>query len=111
MLSPKNISIPFDRVSEILRERWIACYMLYDSTPLHAAECFSLNQIECCKKVCSELEYDFKIDSDFGTHLTETYNRILAEDIEDFILTHTEVMKCSRSDVELCIAKKLAGSV
>ena len=40
--------------------------------------------------------------------LTDTLNRILLEDVEDFIQTHMKVWKCDRLTVEFQVAKAIA---
>lgn len=39
--------------------------------------------------------------------MTDTFNQILAEDVEDFIQTHMRVWKCDRTRVELQVAKAM----
>ena len=39
--------------------------------------------------------------------MTDTFNQILAEDVEDFIQTHMRVWKSDRTTVELQVAKAM----
>ena len=72
-----------DNVTNVLWQRWIACYLLYDWTPKHADNAF-------CNNGCMWVD------------------QILHEDVEDFIQTHMRVWKCDRSTVEFQIAKTIA---
>lgn len=107
-LKDADIVIQKNEVSKVLWKRWIACYMLYDWNPRHANQSFSLNERERYQLVCEKLGDDVVISPELDGLLTKTYNRTLAEDVEGFIKTHTEVWKSDRLAVELAMAKAMA---
>lgn len=104
-----NISIRKDAVSAVLRKRWIACYMMYDWNYYHADCVFQSNEIERYQKTCGMLDKLPEALPETGKQLTETYNRVLLEDVEDFIRSHMEVCGQDRREVELQMARAEAA--
>lgn len=103
--SQKPAAIKGNDVTYILCRRWIACYMLYDWNPKHAAEAYDGNTYDWIRQTYKRLEGK---DADANT-LTDTFNQILLEDVEDFIQTHMKVWKCDdRLKVEAQVVKALA---
>jgi|P1105metagenome_2_1110788.scaffolds.fasta_scaffold00576_60 hypothetical protein len=100
-----KIVITLDEVSGCLQMRWIACYMIYDWNYRHADNAFYNNQIARRKKVIERLKAVDEINDKF---VTEIYNRVLAEDVEDFIQNHMRVQNCDRVQVEIEIAEAMA---
>ena len=79
--------------------------MLYDWNPRHADEAYAGNMYDWTQQTYKRLEGK---DVDANT-LTDTFNQILLEDVEDFIQTHMKVWKCDdRLKVEAQVVKALA---
>lgn len=97
-----------DNVTNVLWQRWIACYLLYDWTPKHADNAFCNNGCMWVEQVYKRLEGKVIDAASLRAVMTDTYNQILHEDVEDFIQTHMRVWKCDRSTVEFQIAKTIA---
>ena len=87
----------------LLTERYK--YMIYDWNYRHADNAFYNNQIARRKKVIERLKAVDEINDKF---VTEIYNRVLAEDVEDFIQNHMRVQNCDRVQVEIEIAEAMA---
>lgn len=100
-----KIVIATDEVSDYLETRWIACYMNYDWNYTHAVNAFDNNQFNYRQKVIERLK---AVDKITDKTVTEIYNRVLSEDIEDFIQTLMCVQGCDRAQVEIGIAEALA---
>ena len=107
-IDPKNISIDEDDVSAILWQRWIACYMLYDWNMHHADNAYFNNMYKWGQKVCKRLEGTTIDAASLKNTLTDTFNHILLEDVEDFIQTHMKVWECDRLTVEFEVARVMA---
>ena len=101
----EKIVITLDEVSEYLQSRWIACYMNYDWCYRHAVNAFDVSEFDRRQKLIERLQAVEKITDKI---VTETYNRVLSEDIEEFIQTHMRVQNCDRAQVEIGIAEALA---
>lgn len=97
-----------DNVTNVLWQRWIACYLLYDWTPRHADHAFCNNKCMWVEQVYKKLEGTVIDAASLRAVMTDTYNQILHEDVEDFIQTHMRVWKCDRSTVEFQVAKTIA---
>lgn len=98
-----------DAVSEILWQRWIACYMLYDWNFHHAETSYCNNKCMWTDRVYNRLEgRAIEEDESLEELMTDTFNHILLNEVEDFIQTHMRVWKCDRSTVEYQIAKAMA---
>lgn len=108
-MNAQDISIKKDGVSAVLRRRWIACYMLYDWNFYHADCVFQSNEDERYQKVCDMLDEGATMLSETERKKTEAYNRILLEDVEDFIHTHIEAGYPSRDEVEFQMAQAAAS--
>lgn len=102
---PENISIYEDDISVVLWQRWIACYMLYDWNFRHAESAYDSNRYIWIQQVCKRLEGTTTDTASLKNILTDTFNHILLEDVENFIKTHMKVWKCGRLTVEYQIAK------
>ena len=95
-------------VTAVLMHRWIACYMLYDWNPGHAEFAYLSNKCDWVQQTYRRLK-DRAIDAtSMKDVLADTFNRILLEDVEDFIQTHMRVWKCDRLTVEFQVAKAVA---
>ena len=79
--------------------------MIYDWNYRHADNAFYNNQIARRKKVIERLK---AVDEINDKVVTEIYNRVLAEDVEDFIQNHMRVQNCDRVQVEIEIAEAMA---
>lgn len=101
-----DMVISKDEIASILRQRWIACYMLYDWNLSHADNAFYNNESERYEEVHKRLSNEPVTPSSTDL-VADTYNKVLAEDIEEFIQKHMEVLPCSRADVEIEIARTL----
>lgn len=104
----EEISIHEDDVSVVLWQRWIACYMLYDWNFRHADSAYLGNKYTWVQKVCKRLEGTVTDAASLKNILTDTFNHVLLEDVEDFIQTHMKVWKCDRLTVEFQVAKVTA---
>ena len=104
----ENITIHEDDVSSILCQRWIACYMLYDWNLHHADSAYLSNKCGWVQQTYKRLEGTATDAASLKDTLTDTFNRILLEDVEDFIQTHMRVWKCDRLTVEFQVAKVTA---
>ncbi len=104
----ENISIYEDAISVALWQRWIACYMLYDWNLRHADHAYLSNKCNWVQQTYKRLEGTATDAASLKDTLTDTFNRILLEDVEDFIQTHMRVWKCDRLTVEFQVAKVIA---
>ena len=100
--SKNEIVIYPDSTTNKLYLRWIACYLLYDQNYLHALLAFDNKESDRLARVCEEDEKDC---SARNKNLTEIYNQVLAEEIEDWIQWHMQTDKCPRQDIEMQIAE------
>ena len=101
----ENFSITRDKISTILKRRWLACYMLYDWNYHHAEESFAANEMERFQKTIKALNGHPCEGSKLDQELTKAYNRVLMEDIESFIKQHMKVWSADRTVVELELAR------
>ncbi len=101
----EEISIQENVVSAVIWQRWIACYMLYDWNLHHANSAYLSNKCGWVQQTYKRLEGTATDAASLKTTLTDTFNRILLEDVEDFIQTHMRVWKCDRLTVEFQVAK------
>ena len=104
----ENIPIHENDVTTVLMQRWIACYMLYDWNPHHAGSAYLSNKSDWVQQSYKRLEGTATDAASLKNTLTDTFNRILLEDVEDFIQTHMRVWKCDRLTVEFQVAKAVA---
>ena len=104
----EEISIHKDVVSAVIWQRWIACYMLYDWNLHHADHAYLSNKCNWVQQTYKRLEGTATDAASLKDTLTDTFNRILLEDVEDFIQTHMKVWKCDRLTVEFQVAKVTA---
>lgn len=104
----EEVSIQENVVSSVIWQRWIACYMLQDWDLLDAQ--FAYVETECIRiqEVCRRLEGTTIDARSLEGTLTDTFNHVLLEDVEDFIRTHMRVWKCDRLTVEFQVAKVTA---
>lgn len=105
---PENISIYEDEISVVLWQRWIACYMLYDWNFRHAESAYDNNRYIWIQQVCKRLEGTAIDTASLKNILTNTFNHILLEDVEDFIKTHMKVWERDRLTVEFQVTKVVA---
>lgn len=104
----KEVPIHVNDATAVLTQRWIACYMLYDWNPHHAESAYLNNMCNWVQQAYRRLD-GMAIDAaSLNDVLTDTLNRILLEDVEDFIQTHMKVWKCDRLTVEFQVAKAIA---
>ena len=108
-MSVQNMKIKKDVVSTVLRRRWMACYMLYDWNFYHADCAFQSNESERYQKVCERLEGASERLPETGKKQTEAYNRVLLEDVEEFIRLHIEMGYPNRLEVEYQMARAAAA--
>lgn len=101
----EEISIQENVVSAVIWQRWIACYMLYDWNLHHANSAYLSNKCGWVQQTYKRLEGTATDAASLKDTLTDTFNRILLEDVEDFIQTHMRVWKCDRLTVEFQVAK------
>ena len=101
----REIPIQEDDASAILRKRWIACYMLYDWNLHHADMAYLNNTCMWVDRVYKHLEGTSIDTESIKNVMTDTFNRILLEEVEDFIQTHMRVWKCDRLTVEMQVIK------
>ena len=104
----EEVSIQENVVSSVIWQRWIACYMLYDWNLHHADHAYLSNKCNWVQQTYKRLEGTATDASSLKDTLTDTFNRILLEDVEDFIQTHMRVWKCDRLTVEFRVAKVTA---
>ncbi len=104
----EEVSIQENVVSSVIWQRWIACYMLQDWDLFDAQ--FAYVETECIRiqEVCRRLEGTTIDARSLEGTLTDTFNHVLLEDVEDFIQTHMRVWKCDRLTVEFRVAKVTA---
>ncbi len=104
----EEVSIQENVVSSVIWQRWIACYMLQDWDLFDAQ--FAYVETECIRiqEVCRRLEGTTIDARSLEGTLTDTFNHVLLEDVEDFIQTHMRVWKCDRLTVEFQVAKVTA---
>ena len=101
----EEVSIQENVVSSVIWQRWIACYMLYDWNLHHADSAYLSNKCGWVQQTYKRLEGTATDASSLKDTLTDTFNRILLEDVEDFIQTHMRVWKLT---VEFQVAKVIA---
>lgn len=82
--------------------------MLYDWNPHHAGYAYLNNKCEWVQQTYKRLDGTAIDAASLNDVLTDTLNRILLEDVEDFIQTHMKVWKCDRLTVEFQVAKAIA---
>lgn len=104
----ENIPIDENDVTTDLWQHWIACYMLYDCNFHHADLAYQSNKYTWVQKVCRQLEGSVIDAAALKSTLTDTFNQVLLEDVEDFIQTHMKVWKCDRLTVESEVARKIS---
>ncbi len=104
----EEVSIQENVVSSVIWQRWIACYMLQDWDLFDAQ--FAYVETECIRiqEVCRRLEGTTIDARSLEGTLTDTFNHVLLEDVEDFIQTHMRVWKCDRLTVEFQVTKTVA---
>ena len=102
---PENITIYEDDITAVLWQRWSACYMLYDWNLHHADHAYLSNKCNWVQQTYKRLEGTATDAASLKDTLTDTFNRILLEDVEDFIQTHMRVWKLT---VEFQVAKVTA---
>ena len=110
------IVVKKDAVSLVLWKRWIACYMLYGWNFYHADCVFQSNEVERYQKAY-HLFHESNIFNEQGVglsemekYLTEVYNRVLLEDVENFICDHLEAGYSDRQEVEFQMARAEAAA-
>ena len=104
----EEISIHKDVVSAVIWQRWIACYMLYDWNLLNAESAYEDDMCIWVLEVCRRLEGTTIDAGSLESTLTDTFNHVLLEDVEDFIQTHMKVWECDRLTVEFKVVKAAA---
>ena len=104
----ESITIHEDDFSSILRQRWTACYMLYDRNLRHADDAYLSNKYTWMQEVCRRLEGTTIDAGSLESTLTDTFNHVLLEDVEGFIQTHMKVWECDRLTVEFKVVKAAA---
>lgn len=97
-----------DDVSEVLFQRWIACFMVRDRNLRHASFAFDNGEYYRWKKVCQILGRQSMIPSEQDSELKNAYNRVLCEEIEGSIKEYVEIWNEPRCVVELTIAEIMA---
>ncbi len=95
-LKKENTIVP-ENITKMLIERWIACYLLYDQNYFHALLSFDNNESDRLKRVPIK-----KDDGSLASQemLSKAYNKILSEEIEDWIQWHMQTNQCSRKHIE-----------
>lgn len=101
----ENFSITKDKISAVLKRRWLACYMLYDWNYRHAEHTFATNEMERFQKAIETLSRHPCAAPELDQKLTKAYNRVLVEDVESFIRQHMKVWSVDRTVVELELAR------
>lgn len=101
----ENFSITKDKISAVLKRRWLACYMLYDWNYRHAEHTFATNEMERFQKAIETLSRHPCAAPELDQKLTKAYNRVLVEDVESFIRQHMKVWSADRTVVELELAR------
>lgn len=104
----EDVSIQEDVVSSVIWQRWIACYMLQDWDLFDAQFAYVETQCIRVQEVCKRLEGTTIDARSLEGTLTDTFNHVLLEDVEDSIQRYMEAWKCDRSKVELWIAWVIA---
>lgn len=104
----EDVSIQEDVVSSVIWQRWIACYMLQDWDLFDAQFAYVETQCIRIQEVCKRLEGTTIDARSLEGTLTDTFNHVLLEDVEDSIQRYMEAWKCDRSKVELWIAWAIA---
>lgn len=104
----ENIFICENDITDVLWQRWTACYMLYDWNMFHADSTYASNKYKWIKQVCKRLEGTSIDAKALENTLTDTFNHVLLEDLEDFIQTHMSVWECDRLTVEFHVARVMA---
>lgn len=104
----ENIPIHENDVTTVLMQRWIACYMLYDWNLLNAESAYEDDMCIWVLEVCRRLEGTTINARSLESTLTDTFNHVLLEDVEDFIQTHMKVWECDRLTVEFKVVKAAA---
>ena len=82
--------------------------MLYDWNMFHADSTYASNKYKWIKQVCKRLEGTSIDAKALENTLTDTFNHVLLEDLEDFIQTHMSVWECDRLTVEFHVARVMA---
>ena len=79
--------------------------MLYDWNLHHADMAYLNNTCMWVDRVYKHLEGTSIDTESIKNVMTDTFNRILLEEVEDFIQTHMRVWKCDRLTVEMQVIK------
>ncbi len=100
----EEISIHENVVSAVIWQRWIACYMLDDWNLLDAESAYEDDMCIWVPEVCRRLKGTTIDARSLESTLTDTFNHILLEDVEDLIQKKMKEWKCDRETVEFWIA-------
>ena len=115
-----NEKIIFEKnfITAILETRWEACYMVTDWNPNHAARAFGYSEEERCRQTFDRMEKaridaflnnkDDSQEPETPKSAVETYNEVLAEEIEARMKGIMTAMECDRTHAELMVAEALA---
>ena len=105
-------------ITAILETRWEACYMVTDWNPTHAARAFGYSEEERCRQTFDRMEKaridaflnnkDANQEPEAPKSAVDTYNEVLAEEIEARITGIMTAMECDRMHAELMVAEALA---
>lgn len=97
-----------DKISELLWQRWMACYLVHDTNIRHASNAFDNGEWDRWKKARVILEQDSRGDSGTDAELKHAYNQILSAEIENMIQEYMKNCKKPRTVIELYAARAIA---
>lgn len=92
-----------NEVTSLLEARWNCMYMMGDDSYRHAGRCFDSRE----RLRIDEIEKRFGNRMPSDDEVVATYNRILAEEIEDYIRKNCEILALSRAEMEVEIAETM----
>ncbi|PWL41225.1 MAG: hypothetical protein DBY43_05760 [Clostridiaceae bacterium] len=97
----EEIMLVKNEVTSLLEARWMSVYSLYDCYPGHPSRAFESNERHRFKEVARQ--FDGKTPSD--EEIVAAYNKVLAEEIENWIQLECKDLGLTRAEIELEISE------
>lgn len=99
----EEIALVKNEVTSLLEARWMSVYSLYDCCPGHPGRAFESNERRRYEKVAEQFEGKTPSDEEIAA----AYNKLLAEEIEDWIQLECTGLGLTRAEIELEISKAM----
>ena len=97
----EEIMLVKNEVTSLLEARWVSVYSLYDCCPGHPRRAFESGERHRHEKVARQ--FDGKTPSD--EEIAAVYNKVLAEEIENWIQLECKDLGLTRAEIELEISE------